>query len=57
MKKEPGYSMIEVQKKAHFFFMGHNMHERTEQIYEVIKYMNCILKDAGYYPDFVVASL
>lgn len=57
MKKEPGYSMIEVQKKVHFFFMAHNMHEQTEQIYEVIKDMNCILKDAGYYPDLRTASI
>ncbi|XP_023748048.1 pentatricopeptide repeat-containing protein At4g16470 isoform X2 [Lactuca sativa] len=46
MKKEPGYSMIEVQKKVHFFFMGDNMHEETDEIYEVIKDMNCILKDS-----------
>lgn len=52
MKKEPGFSMIEVQKKVHFFFMGHNMHEQTEEIYEVIKDINCILKDASYFPDF-----
>ncbi|KAK9068929.1 hypothetical protein SSX86_013045 [Deinandra increscens subsp. villosa] len=48
MKKEPGYSMIEVQKKVHFFFMGHNMHEQTEQIYQMVKDMNCVLKDAGH---------
>lgn len=52
MKKEPGYSMIEVQKKVHYFFMGHNMHEQTEQIYEMVKDMNCALKDARYFPDF-----
>ncbi|KAA8537288.1 hypothetical protein F0562_027025 [Nyssa sinensis] len=51
MKKEPGYSMIEVQRLVHFFFMGGNSHEQTEQIYEMIKDMICILKDAGYVPD------
>lgn len=49
MKKEPGYSMIEVQKKIHFFFMGHNMHEETNKIYEVIKDLNYILKDSSYF--------
>ncbi|KAJ0502239.1 putative thymidine kinase, tetratricopeptide-like helical domain superfamily [Helianthus annuus] len=57
MKKEPGYSMIEVQKKVHFFFMGHNMHEQTQQIYELIKDMNCVLKNAGYFPDFICTSV
>ncbi|XP_076939102.1 pentatricopeptide repeat-containing protein At4g16470-like isoform X2 [Bidens hawaiensis] len=55
MKKEPGFSMIEVQKAVHFFFMGHNMHEETEQIYEMIKDMNCVMKNAGYFGDFTVA--
>ncbi|KAL8189187.1 hypothetical protein R6Q57_028753 [Mikania cordata] len=54
VKKEPGYSMVEVQRNVHFFFMGHNTHEQTDLIYEVIKDMNCILKDAGYIPDFTV---
>ncbi|XP_022880326.1 pentatricopeptide repeat-containing protein At4g16470-like isoform X1 [Olea europaea var. sylvestris] len=47
IKKEPGYSMIEVQAEAHFFFMGDNIHKQTEQIYELIKDMACILKDTG----------
>nr|GEV60035.1 hypothetical protein [Tanacetum cinerariifolium] len=57
MKKEPGYSMIEVQKKVRYFCMGHNMHEQTEQIYEMVKDMNYVLKDAGFYFDFKVDSI
>ncbi|KAL6567548.1 hypothetical protein OROGR_001216 [Orobanche gracilis] len=45
-KKEPGYSMIEVQTEVHFFVMGHNTHKRTEQIHEWIRDLTCVLKDA-----------
>lgn len=50
IKKEPGYSMIEVQKEAHFFFMGHNTHKETEQIHELIRDLAFILKDASDAP-------
>lgn len=51
VKKEPGYSMIEVQMEVHFFFMSHNAHKQTEQIYELIKEVTCILKEPCYVPD------
>lgn len=51
IKKEPGYSMIEVRKKVHFFFMGHNTHSETEQIHELIRELAFIMKDAGDAPD------
>lgn len=51
MRKEPGYSRIEFQKEVHFFLMGDKSHKQTELIYEVIKEVTCILKDAGYVPD------
>nr|GMD46261.1 pentatricopeptide repeat-containing protein At4g16470-like isoform X1 [Ipomoea batatas] len=47
VKKEPGYSMIEVQRKAHFFSMGHNTHTQTDFIYEVVRDLTCILRDTG----------
>ncbi|GFQ01609.1 pentatricopeptide repeat-containing protein at4g16470 [Phtheirospermum japonicum] len=47
VKKEPGYSMIEVQKEVHFFFMGHNTHKQTEQIHEWARDLTFILKDVG----------
>lgn len=50
-KKEPRYSMIEVQMDVHFFFMGHNTNKLTEQIYKLIKEVICNLKDAGYVPE------
>ncbi|XP_058196869.1 pentatricopeptide repeat-containing protein At4g16470 isoform X1 [Rhododendron vialii] len=51
MKKEPGYSMIEVQREAHFFFMSDNSHEQTVQLQDLVNDLTCILKDAGYVPD------
>nr|AYM00700.1 pentatricopeptide repeat protein [Salvia miltiorrhiza] len=52
IKKEPGYSMIEVRKEVHFFFMGHNTHSETEQIHGLIRELAFIMKDAGDAPDF-----
>ncbi|KAL6542414.1 hypothetical protein OROMI_024016 [Orobanche minor] len=46
IKKEPGHSMIEVQKEVHFFFMGHNTHRETEQIHEMIRELSFVMKDS-----------
>lgn len=51
MKKEPGYSMIEVQRELHFFFMGDNCHEQTEEIHKLVKDMLCVLNDVDYVLD------
>lgn len=51
MKKEPGYSMIEVQREAHFFFMSDNSHEQIVQLQDLVNDLTCILKDVGYVPD------
>ncbi|GER52859.1 tetratricopeptide repeat protein [Striga asiatica] len=57
IKKEPGYSMIEVQMKAHFFFMGHNAHEQTGLIHEWIMDLTIALKDTDDAPDFSINCL
>lgn len=54
IKKEPGYSMIEVQTEAQFYFMGHNIRKLTEQMYDLIKDMACILKGTGDVPDLSI---
>jgi hypothetical protein len=51
MTKEPGYSRIEVQNEVCFFFKGDKSHRQTDEIYQVIKEITSILKDAGYIPD------
>ncbi|KAK2967511.1 hypothetical protein RJ640_010152 [Escallonia rubra] len=53
VKKEPGYSMIEVQREVNFFFMEHNSQKQADQLYGLIKDLTCILKDAGYSPESV----
>nr|XP_016511912.1 PREDICTED: pentatricopeptide repeat-containing protein At4g16470-like [Nicotiana tabacum] len=53
VKKEPGYSMIEVQRQTHFFYMEHNAHEQTDEIYKLVKNMAGVLKDAGDIPDLL----
>lgn len=53
VKKEPGYSMIEFQKEVHFFYMENNTHWQIEQILELIKDLSYILKDSGYFPDYI----
>ena len=47
--KEPGYSLV--QNVAKFFFKGDKSHKQSKEIYELIREMTCILKDAGYVPD------
>lgn len=54
IKKEPGYSMVEVQMEAHFFFMGHNTHKQTKQMCGLIEDMTCILKDNCDVVDFSI---
>ncbi|KAK7855447.1 pentatricopeptide repeat-containing protein [Quercus suber] len=44
--KEPGYSRIEVQNGSQFFFMGDVSHKQSKELYELIREMTCILKDA-----------
>lgn len=51
MVKEPGYSRIEVQEEVNFFLKGDKSHKQSDRIYEMIKEITCILKDAGYVPD------
>ncbi|XP_047973890.1 pentatricopeptide repeat-containing protein At4g16470-like isoform X1 [Salvia hispanica] len=54
IKKEPGHSMIEIRKEAHFFFMGHNTHSETEQIHWLIRELAFIMKDVIDAADFSI---
>lgn len=53
MRKDPSYSMIEVQKEVHLFYMEHNTHQQIEQIHKLIKDLSYILKDSGHVSDFI----
>ena len=49
--KEPGYSRIEVQNGSQFFFEGDISDKQSKELYELIREMTCILKDAGHVID------
>ncbi|OVA05980.1 Pentatricopeptide repeat [Macleaya cordata] len=51
VKKEAGYSWIEVKNKTHSFKALDRSHPLSEQIQEKIKELSIRLKDAGYRPD------
>ena len=51
MTKEPAYSRIDIQKEVYFFYKHDKSHKQSEEIYEMIKAIFCILKDVGYVPD------
>ncbi|KAF5180244.1 Pentatricopeptide repeat-containing protein [Thalictrum thalictroides] len=51
VKKEPACSWIEIRREVHTFLVGDKSHKQSEQIYEMILELTCILKDAGYVPD------
>ncbi|KAF4368768.1 hypothetical protein F8388_021380 [Cannabis sativa] len=52
MIKEPAFSKIEVQREVHFFHKGDKTHLQSEEIYEMIEAITCILKDVGYIPEY-----
>lgn len=51
VKKEPGYSWIEVKNKTYSFLAGDLSHPLSDQIYSKLSELNIRLKDAGYQPD------
>ncbi|KAL3518519.1 hypothetical protein ACH5RR_021108 [Cinchona calisaya] len=51
VKKETGYSWIEVKNKTHSFMAGHFSHPLSDRIYMKLEELSIRLKDAGYHPD------
>lgn len=51
VKKEAGYSWIEVKNKTHSFLAGDLSHPLSDRIYSKLADLNTRLKDAGYQPD------
>ncbi|XP_057458218.1 pentatricopeptide repeat-containing protein At2g27610 [Lotus japonicus] len=51
VKKEPGYSWIEVKNKTYKFLAGDFSHPFSDHIYSKLSELNNRLKDAGYQPD------
>ncbi|XP_021719809.1 pentatricopeptide repeat-containing protein At4g16470-like isoform X1 [Chenopodium quinoa] len=51
VKKDPGYSRIELQNEVHYFYKSDNTHKDTKDIYEMLKVLTCALVDSDYIPD------
>lgn len=51
VKKEAGYSWIEVKNKTHSFLAGDSSHPMSDQINSKLADLIIRLKDAGYQPD------
>ncbi|KAF3967627.1 hypothetical protein CMV_008390 [Castanea mollissima] len=51
LKKPPGCSFVEVDKKVHRFLVGDRSHQQTEYIYAKLEDLKQQLKEAEYKPD------
>ncbi|RYR43055.1 hypothetical protein Ahy_A08g039488 [Arachis hypogaea] len=51
VKKEPGYSWIEVKNKTYSFLAGDTSHPMSDNIYAKLSELIIRLRDAGYQPD------
>lgn len=51
VKKEAGYSWIEVKRKTYSFLAGDRSHPLSDSIFLKLADLNVRLKDAGYQPD------
>ncbi|CAN1291923.1 Pentatricopeptide repeat-containing protein At4g33990 [Linum perenne] len=52
LKKTPGWSSIEVDKKIDVFYTGNQSHPQCNHIYKELKELLCKMKARGYVPDF-----
>lgn len=50
LKKQVGYSTIEVDRKTHLFSMGDKSHSETNEIYEYLDELMRLCREAGYIP-------
>ncbi|XP_021845477.1 pentatricopeptide repeat-containing protein At2g27610 [Spinacia oleracea] len=51
VKKEAGYSWIEVKNRTYSFLAGDRSHSLSDSIYSKLEELSTRLKDAGYCPD------
>eukprot|EP01018_Ginkgo_biloba_P022802 Gb_33439 [translate_table: standard] len=59
VKKEPGWSWIEVKNNVHTFHVGDRSHPESEMIYAMLEDLNVLMKEAGYVPNtnFVLSDV
>jgi len=51
IKKEPGYSWIEIKKSVYTFVVGDRSHPQSKEIYAMIDNLIRQMKEIGYVPD------
>jgi len=51
LKKQPGYSWIEVNNKVHTLVKGDRLHPQAENIFATLEQLEGQMKEAGYVPD------
>ncbi|CAH1424130.1 unnamed protein product [Lactuca virosa] len=51
VKKDPGFSWINVKRKAHVFVVDDRSHLESEKIYEKVEDLVKLIKEDGYIPD------
>ncbi|XP_071729719.1 pentatricopeptide repeat-containing protein At4g33170 [Rutidosis leptorrhynchoides] len=51
VKKDPGFSWINIINKSHVFLVDDRSHPQTEKIYEKVEDLIKLIKDDGYVPD------
>lgn len=52
LKKTPGWSSIEVDKKIDVFYTGNQTHPKCEEIYKELRDLTAKMKSLGYIPDY-----
>ncbi|KAL0546516.1 hypothetical protein IC582_016427 [Cucumis melo] len=52
LKKTPGWSSIEVDKKIDVFYTGNQTHPKCEEIYSELRNLTAKMKSIGYVPDY-----
>lgn len=51
MKKDPGFSWIDVKNKVHLFVVDDKSHPEADMIYNQVEDMIILIKEEGYVPD------
>ncbi|CAJ1973599.1 unnamed protein product [Sphenostylis stenocarpa] len=55
VKKDPGFSWLDLKNKVHLFVAGDRSHEETDVIYNKLEFVMKKIREEGYVPDTDVA--
>ncbi|XP_061374932.1 pentatricopeptide repeat-containing protein At4g33170 [Gastrolobium bilobum] len=59
VKKDPGFSWVDMKNKVHLFVAGDRSHEEADMIYNKLEYIIKRIREVGYVPDtdFALADI